>query len=112
MPPKGERSFASVCRFGMRRAAMDKSRIRILVVDDERGLCAGIQEALQREGYAVDAVTDAASALQLSDAGLYNLVITDYRMPQVNGLELLARVKEKSRDTLFIMMTAYGTVEG
>ena len=34
---------------------MDKSRINILVVDDERGLCAGVQEALQREGYAVDA---------------------------------------------------------
>ncbi len=91
---------------------MDKSRIRILVVDDERGLCAGIQEALQREGYAVDAATDAASALALTDAALYNLVLTDYRMPQMTGLELLTRVKEKSRDTLFILMTAYGTVEG
>lgn len=91
---------------------MDKSRIRILVVDDERGLCAGIQEALKREGYAVDAATDAVAALQLTEAGLYNLVITDFRMPQLNGLELLSRIKARSRDTLFIMMTAYGTVEG
>jgi DNA-binding NtrC family response regulator len=91
---------------------MDKSRVRILVVDDERGLCAGIQEALKREGYTVDAVTDAGSAVQLTDARLYNLIITDYRMPQMNGLELLHKVKEKSRDTLFIVMTAYGTVEG
>jgi DNA-binding NtrC family response regulator len=91
---------------------MDKSRVRILVVDDERGLCAGIQEALQREGYTVDAATDASTALQLTEKRLYNLVISDHRMPQVSGLELLTRVKEKSRDTLLIMMTAYGTVEG
>ena len=90
---------------------MDKSRVRILVVDDERGLCAGIQEALKREGYTVDAVTDALSALRLTEGRLYNLIITDYRMPQFSGLELLAKVREKSRDTLFILMTAYGTVE-
>jgi DNA-binding NtrC family response regulator len=91
---------------------MDKARIRILVVDDERGLCSGIQEALKREGYTVDAATDASSALQLTDSRLYNLVVTDYRMPHMTGLELLNKVKEKSRDTLFIVMTAYGTVEG
>jgi DNA-binding NtrC family response regulator len=91
---------------------MDKSRIRILVVDDERGLCAGIQEALRREGYSVDAATEALSAVELSATRLYNLVITDYRMPQLTGLELLHKVREKSRDTLFIVMTAYGTVEG
>jgi DNA-binding NtrC family response regulator len=91
---------------------VDKSRIRILVVDDERGLCAGIQEALKREGYAVDAATDAIVALQKTEAGLFNLIITDFRMPQLNGLELLTRVKARSRDTLFILMTAYGTVEG
>ena len=91
---------------------MDKSRIRILVVDDERGLCAGIQEALKREGYAVDAANNAVSAFKLTEERLYNLVITDFRMPQMTGLELLVKVKERSRDTLFIMMTAYGTVEG
>lgn len=91
---------------------MDRSRIRILVVDDERGLCAGIQEALQREGYAVDAATDPLTALQTVEARLPNLVIADFRMPQMTGVELLAKVKERSRDTLFILMTAYGTVEG
>jgi DNA-binding NtrC family response regulator len=91
---------------------MDKSRIKILVVDDERGLCAGVQEALKREGYAVDAATDSPTAVQLTESRLYNLIITDFRMPHLNGLELLSKVKEKSRDTLFILMTAYGTVEG
>ena len=60
---------------------MDKTKIRILVVDDERGLCAGVQEALRREGYMVDAANEARSALRLTDDKLYNLVISDMKMP-------------------------------
>jgi DNA-binding NtrC family response regulator len=90
---------------------MNLSRIRILVADDERALCTGLQEALQREGYTVDAVHDGAAALQLLDRQLYNLVVTDVRLPQVDGLQLLRAARQKSRDTQFIVMTAYGTVE-
>jgi len=90
---------------------MDKSRVKILVVDDERGLCAGLQEALQREGYAVDATTDPEAALKLADRNLYNLIISDIKMPGLTGIDLLTRIREAHRDTLFILMTAYGTVE-
>jgi len=90
---------------------MDKSKIKILVVDDERGLCAGIQEALSREGYSVAVAYDAGSALKLTDERLFNLVVSDMMMPDLSGLELLKQVKSKSPDTFFIMITAYGTVE-
>jgi len=90
---------------------MDKSRVKVLVVDDERGLCAGIQEALKREGYVVDAANEAPTALQMIGERLYNLVITDVKMPEMSGLELLKEARQKSRDTQFILMTAYGTVE-
>ncbi|NOS70381.1 MAG: sigma-54-dependent Fis family transcriptional regulator [Verrucomicrobia bacterium] len=90
---------------------MDKSRIKVLVVDDERGLCAGIQEALKREGYVVDAANDAATALKMIGERLYNLIVTDMKMPEMSGLQLLKEAKQKSRDTQFILMTAYGTVE-
>ena len=90
---------------------MDKSKIKILVVDDERGLCVGIQEALSREGYAVSAAHDAGTALKLADERLFNLVLSDIKMPDLSGLELLKQVKSRSPDTFFIMMTAYGTVE-
>lgn len=89
---------------------MDRSKINILVVDDERGLCAGVQEALRREGYVVDAANDARQALELLGKRLYNLVLTDVRMPDMSGLELLKETRQASRDTLFILMTAYGTV--
>jgi DNA-binding NtrC family response regulator len=90
---------------------MDKSKINLLVVDDERGLCAGLQESLQREGYSVDAANDAAQALQLAGQRLYNLVIADIRMPGSDGMELLRELKARSRDTQLILMTAFGTVE-
>jgi DNA-binding NtrC family response regulator len=86
-------------------------KVKILVVDDEQGLCAGLQEALQREGHDVDATTDPQAALKLASDNLYNLVISDIKMPGLSGLELLAKVRERHRDTLFILMTAYGTVE-
>ena len=90
---------------------MDKSKINILVVDDERGLCVGVQEALKREGYPVDAANDARTALQFIGERLYNLVLTDIKMPGMSGLQLLKEARQKSRDTLFILMTAFGTVE-
>jgi len=90
---------------------MNPAKIHILVVDDERTLCAGLQEALHREGYTVDAASDPATALELIDRRLYNLIVSDVRMPQLNGLELLKRARRRSADTQFILMTAYGSVE-
>ena len=90
---------------------MDKSKIHVLVVDDEPGLCAGVQEALRREGYQVDAANEGHSALRLADERPYNLVLTDLKMPEISGLELLAQIKSRSQDTLFILMTAFGTVQ-
>src|SRR5205085_4915847 len=88
-----------------------KSKVKILVIDDEQGLCAGIQEALRREGYVVDATTDPVAGLKLALERLYNLIISDIKMPGLNGLDLLSQVRRHHRDTIFILMTAYGTVE-
>ena len=90
---------------------MDKTRIKILVVDDEQGLCAGIQEALKREGYIVDASTDPISAASLAERQFFNLVISDVKMPQMTGLELLSHVRSRNPETIFILMTAYSSVE-
>lgn len=90
---------------------MDKSHINLLVVDDERGLCAGVQEALRREGYKVDAANDARRALEFLHTRVYHLVVTDVRMPEMSGLQLLREARQKNPETQFILMTAYGTVE-
>ena len=75
---------------------MNKARVNILVVDDERGLCAGIQEALRRESYTVEAANDAAGALRWTETRLFNIVLTDVKMPGLDGLELVRRVKAKA----------------
>lgn len=90
---------------------MDKAQVKILIVDDEAALCLGIQETLRREGYLVDGVTDPLAALRKIEAHLYNLVLSDIKMPQVSGLDLLTHVKRRAPDTVVILMTAYGTVE-
>ena len=90
---------------------MNNPKAKILVVDDEQGLCAGLQEALRREGHEVDATTDAQAALKLASDNPYHLVISDIKMPGLSGLELLGRVRERQPDTLFLLMTAYSTVE-
>ena len=90
---------------------MDNSKFRLLVVDDERGLCAGVQEALRREGYQVDAANDAQTALGLLEANTYHVVVSDIRMPDMSGLQLLHRARQRRQDAQFILMTAYGTVE-
>lgn len=90
---------------------MDKSSIRILVVDDEQGLCAGLQEALRREGYQVDGTTDPLAALKLTQERAYHLVLTDLKMPGLSGLEFMNQVRARTPATAFILMTAFATVE-
>jgi len=88
---------------------MDRSKINILVgrrtTRPLRGRPGGRCGA---KAYVVDAANDARRALELLGGRLYNLVLTDVRMPGMSGLELLKEARQKSRDTLFILMTAYG----
>ncbi len=90
---------------------MDKTRIKLLIIDDEPTLAGGIQEALQREGYVVDAAHNANAARVALANTLYNLVLTDVKLPDGTGHDLLMFIREKSRDTVVMVMTAFGTVE-
>jgi DNA-binding NtrC family response regulator len=90
---------------------MDKSKFRLLVVDHERALCAGVQEMLRREGYTVDAVNDARVAFSALREQSYHLVLADMRMPEMSGLQLLQQVQRAQIDAQFILMTAGTTVE-
>ena len=86
---------------------MEKPKVRILVVDDEQGLCAGIQEALRREGYRVDASTEAIAAARLAQDTLYNLVISDIVMPQMGGKELVEQLLLMKPQIKMIFISGY-----
>lgn len=84
--------------------------VRILVIDDDAVACEFLQEALSRAGYEVDAFTSAKKALR-EDLSAYDLLMSDIRMPDMDGLQFLRQVHEKWPDLPVILMTAYGSLE-
>ncbi|HVV16390.1 MAG TPA: HD domain-containing phosphohydrolase [Polyangia bacterium] len=84
---------------------------RILVVDDEKVIREILADFLTMEGYMVHAVEDGAQAIEELHRRSYNLVISDLKMPNVGGLELIQRISEESIPVLTVIMTGFGTVE-
>ena len=82
---------------------------KILVVDDERSMRELLELVLKREGYAVHTAENGTRALIRQN--VYDLIISDVKMPDINGIDLLARVREISPETMVIMITAFATVE-
>jgi DNA-binding NtrC family response regulator len=83
----------------------------ILVVDDKDSMRNMLTETLLEEGHTVDAADTGGKALDLIHNKSYDLVVTDLKMPDVSGLEVLDGVKEVDDETSVIVMTAYGTIE-
>ena len=83
----------------------------VLVIDDEESMCDFLRIMLEREGFTVQTETSAKSALELVEGKRFDVVITDIRMPETSGLEILQRVKEVDGTVPVIVMTAYGTKE-
>jgi two-component system NtrC family response regulator len=83
----------------------------ILVVDDEKNYLVVLETLLEGEGYEVLTSYNPVQALELLRNCDADLVITDMKMPKMNGIELLERAKKGDPDLPVIMMTAYGTVE-
>ncbi|MEJ2200208.1 MAG: sigma-54 dependent transcriptional regulator [Desulfuromonadaceae bacterium] len=83
----------------------------ILLIDDEEGLCHMMEAILTDSGYRVKGYTRSFEAVADYRHGDYNLVISDIRMPGMDGLEVLARIKEMSPDIPVIIITAYATVD-
>ena len=83
----------------------------ILIVDDEPKICQFLEVLLRREGYRVGSVFNAADALVVVEKGPYDLIITDLKMPGMDGFELIGRLKQIRNDIPIIMITGYATVE-
>ena len=90
---------------------MNKDKFSILVVDDEDSIRKRCVQLLQRKGYNVQDANGGEPALFLITKKSFSLVLADIRMPGLNGIDLLERVKEISPDTEVVMITGYGTVD-
>lgn len=84
---------------------------RILVVDDDLDTCALVVDILSGEGYLISSCMGGEQALDLLEEERFDLVLADIQMPRISGVDLLQHVREVSRDTKVILMTAYASLD-
>jgi len=87
------------------------SKPRILVVDDEPSIREFLQIMLKREKMVVETASNGREALEKLAHEAFDLIISDIQMPEVSGLELLAKVREQDPNALVLMITAFGSTE-
>ncbi|MBX3302879.1 MAG: sigma-54-dependent Fis family transcriptional regulator [Nitrospira sp.] len=87
------------------------SQVHVLVVDDDPALRDILQEALMQESYAVSTAEDGAGAIQAVKETVVHIVITDYQLPDIDGLEVIDRLSKLDAKIIPIVMTGFGTIE-
>ncbi len=93
----------------MKKSRNDK--LSILVVDDEENLRHMLHVLLSRQGYLVELATNGEEALQMSLSNEYDFILSDIKMPVMDGVEFLAKALEEGIESTIIMMSAYGTMD-
>ena len=86
------------------------SRFQILVVDDEKVQLEMLKGFLEKQSYGIDTAEGGQRALEKFRSGSFDLVLTDYRMPGMDGLQVLKEVKRLDPEAVVVIMTAYGTI--
>jgi two-component system response regulator AtoC len=84
---------------------------RILLAEDDEIMRISIYDRLKKYGWQVDEAEDGLTAMALYEKNQYHLIISDIRMPGLDGLTLLGNVRKQNQETDIIIMTAYGSVE-
>jgi len=84
---------------------------RLLVVDDEKSLCEMLEIAFRKDGHAVETVTSGKLALKKLESQVYDIVITDIRMPDLSGIELLEQAEPARYPGMFVLITAVPTMK-
>jgi two-component system, NtrC family, response regulator HydG len=89
---------------------MDK-HARILVVDDDESIRKSFEAILSDEGYSVDLASDGKEAIKKSETAIYNIALIDIRLPDMDGVELLTRMKDTVPRTRKIIITGFPSVQ-
>ena len=83
----------------------------ILIVDDDKSILRTFARILQKNGYEIDVVETGKEALEKADAKKYDLALLDIRLPDMDGTELLAKMKKQLQTTIKIMITGFPSLE-
>ncbi|HPG29341.1 MAG TPA: sigma-54 dependent transcriptional regulator [bacterium] len=90
---------------------MNINKIKCLIIDDEEAICATLSFHFKDNNIEPYIATSAMDGLKILDDRQIDVIITDFQMKEMNGLELLGKIKEKNEDIPVIIITGYGTVE-
>lgn len=94
-------------QLSLQQPATETPQRRLLLLDDEENVLSSLKRLFRRDGYEIHTATEAARALELLAAQPFGVVISDQRMPGMNGSEFLRRVKDLYPDTIRIMLSGY-----
>ena len=83
----------------------------ILICDDERSICEMLDITLRREGYKVETATSGEVAKRKIESALYDVIVTDIKMPNIDGIEVLRHAHKLSPETAVILITAVDDYE-
>ncbi|MGM0441310.1 MAG: ATP-binding protein [Elusimicrobiota bacterium] len=86
-------------------------KIKVLVVDDEQTIRITLQFILEDNDYIVEVAADGREALEKIDEQFFNIAVLDYRLPDIDGIELARKVKEKSEETEILILTGNASLE-
>jgi DNA-binding response OmpR family regulator len=95
-----------------RSGAEEQTRVmRILLVEDDRKVGAFLEEGLRQEGFLVDWAQDGDAAVELADAGAYDIVLLDFMLPKKDGLQVARDIRRLDQQTPILMLTARDSAE-
>jgi DNA-binding NtrC family response regulator len=86
-------------------------KVKILVVDDELSIRESLWAWLKQDGYEVESAADGMKALAMSQETHYDIMLIDVKMPEMDGLTLLKKIRENDQDMAIVMMTAHGDIQ-
>ncbi|GLI34428.1 sigma-54-dependent transcriptional regulator [Desulforhabdus amnigena] len=87
-------------------------QVRIAIVDDEIIVCRRLSQALSKDGHEVEAFTTGRSFLESMSQNPFDVVFSDLRLPDLDGMEVLSRTKAIKNETEVIIITGYGSIDG
>ena len=84
---------------------------RILLIDDDPGVRDSMERTLRAAGYAVQSAASGEDGFEMAKGGVYDVILSDMRMPGISGLDILRQLRDLRVDSAFIIMTGFGTVD-
>lgn len=88
-----------------------EQKFKVMVIDDEAIVGKRLKPSLEKQGYEVETYSDGRSAIERIDQKEFDIIVTDVRMDDVDGMQVLEHVKSKSPRAKVIIITGYATVE-